>query len=293
MRITEQMVISDFLRNISNNRKSVDQLNRQVASNSKISKASEDPFAAEAIMRYQSAIEKNDLYQKNTDNAITYLETSFNSVDGIIGTLTDFKSTLTAASNTEEPGMLATYANETETILKRLVDYGNTQFNDKFIFSGTNTKNAPYTYDGTTVTQSSKGTGGEILVDIGGTNLETINTGGDSIFQGTEVFDFVSEVRDRLKNNLPPTTAQLEKVDDYIDKANVQFGKIGAVTERFQAVQTQLENENTRLKEYLGNEKDIDLAETIVKLTQVQTNLEAAFKAWSGVLQKSLFNFLQ
>jgi len=43
----------------------------------------------------------------------------------------------------------------------------------------------------------------------------------------------------------------------------------------------------------LGNEKDIDLAETIVKLTQVQTNLEAAFKAWSGVLQKSLFNFLQ
>ena len=293
MRVTEQMVISDYLRNITRTRESLDILNRQVATNNKIGRVSDDPFSAEAIMRYQSAIAKNSMFQKNVDNAITSLETTFSAVDGIIGTLTDFKVILTASSNTEEPGMLSTYGNETDTILRRLVDYGNTKFNNKYIFAGANTNTAPYTYDGTSVSASVRGTDGQIFVDIGGPNVEVINTNGEDLFKGTEIFDFVEEVRDRLKNNLAPTPEQIEKIDKYIDHVNVQFGKIGAVAERFRAVQTQLENEEIRLKDYLGNEKDIDLAETIVKLTQVQTNLEAAFKAWSGVLQKSLFNFLQ
>ena len=293
MRVTEQMVISDFLRNISKTRQSIDVLNRQLASNNKISKPSDDPFIAEAIMRYQSAIEKNGVYQKNVANAITYLETSFNAVDGVISTLTDLKVLITAASNTEEPGMLQTYSNEAEGILQRLINYGNTKFNNKYIFGGSNTTTVPYLYDGNKVTVSSKGTGGEIYVDLGGPDLEVINTNGNDVFLGTEIFDFVTEIRDRLKNLQSPTTEQLNKIDDYINVANVQFGKIGAIVERFKDVQTQLESEEVRLKDYLGNEKDIDLAETIVKLTQVQTNLEAAFRAWSGVLQKSLFNFLQ
>ncbi len=293
MRVIEQMVISDFLRNISKTRQSIDILNRQVASNNKIAKPSDDPFIAEAIMRYQSAIEKNGVYQKNVANAITYLETSFNAVDGVISTLTDLKVLITAASNTEEPGMLQTYSNEAEGILQRLINYGNTKFNNKYIFGGSNTTTVPYLYDGNKVTVSSKGTGGEIYVDLGGPDLEVINTNGNDVFLGTEIFDFVTEIRDRLKNLQSPTTEQLNKIDDYINVANVQFGKIGAIVERFKDVQTQLESEEVRLKDYLGNEKDIDLAETIVKLTQVQTNLEAAFRAWSGVLQKSLFNFLQ
>jgi len=134
MRVTEQMVISDFLRNISKTRQSIDVLNRQLASNNKISKPSDDPFIAEAIMRYQSAIEKNGVYQKNVANAITYLETSFNSIDGVISTLTDLKVLITAASNTEEPGMLETYGNEAEGILQRLINYGNTKFNNKYIY---------------------------------------------------------------------------------------------------------------------------------------------------------------
>jgi len=222
MRVTEQMVISDFLRNISKTRQSIDVLNRQLASNNKISKPSDDPFIAEAIMRYQSAIEKNGVYQKNVANAITYLETSFNSIDGVISTLTDLKVLITAASNTEEPGMLETYGNEAEGILQRLINYGNTKFNNKYIFGGSNTTTVPYLYDGNKVTISSKGTGGEIYVDLGGPDLEVINTNGDDVFLGTEIFDFVVEIRDRLKNLQPPTTEHLNKIDDYINNANVQ-----------------------------------------------------------------------
>ena len=293
MRVTENMVISDYLGNITKTRQSLDKLNKELASNSKVSKASDDPFAAEAIMRYQSAITKNEQYQKNVDNATSFLETSFDAADGVIGTLTDLKVLITSASNTGDTDTLSTYGAEADSILQRLVDYGNTKFNNKYVFGGTNTGSLPYVYNGTTVTASSSGSSGEILVDTGGATLESINTNGHDIFGGTEIFSFVEGLRDRLKSGQKPTDEQLSKIDGYISDVNVQFGKIGAVAERFKSIQTQLQSENTKLASYLGNEKDIDLAETIVKLTQVQTNMEAAYKAWSNVLQKSLFNFLQ
>jgi flagellar hook-associated protein 3 FlgL len=246
MRVTEQMVVSDYLRNITKTRESLDELSRQESTNSKVGKPSDDPFAAEAIMRYQSAIDKNSLYQKNANNAVDYLETSFDAVDGTIGALTDFKTLLTASSNTEEPDTLKTYGDEADSILQRLVDYGNTKFNGKYVFAGSNTTTVPYKYDGTSVTVDSKGTGGNIYVDIGGQSLETINTNGNDVFQGTEIFDYIAEVRNKLKNNEKPTNEEIAKIDTYIDSVNVQFGKIGAVTERFQAVQTQLESERDR-----------------------------------------------
>jgi flagellar hook-associated protein 3 FlgL len=293
MRVTEQMVVSNFLSNISKTRQSIDDLSQMIASNNTVSTVSDDPFASEAILRYQHALSKNQQYQENVADAITYLETSFDSTDGIISSLTDLKTTLTAAANTTDADELTTYGNEVESILQQLVDYGNTQSNNKYVFAGTNTTTIPYTYDGTTVTVSDAGTSGDVLVDIGGVNLETISTNGDDIFQGTDLFKYVEEVRDTLLSGSPPTNDQLAAVDDYIDNVSVQFGKIGAVTERFEAIQTQLGTEETRLTEYLGSEKDIDLPDTIIKLTQAQTNLQAAFQAWSSILQESLFNFLE
>jgi len=293
MRVTEQMVISNYLSNISKTRKSLDKLNQQLASNSKVSTASDDPFAAEAIMRYQSQITKNAQYQKNVDNAVSFLETTFDATDEVIGALTDLKVIITGAANTTDADTLNTYGAEAESILQRLVDLGNTKFNNKYIFAGTNTGSQPFVYDGTNVSLSEEGTGGDILVDIGSSTYEKINTDGQEVFSGTEIFEYIEEIRDAFNSGSVPTDEQIDKVDGYINSVNVKFGKIGAVTERFKAVATQLESEEVRLKDYLGNEKDIDLADTIVKLTQVQTNLEAAFKAWSDVLQKSLFNFLQ
>ena len=293
MRITEQMVTKNYLKNIGKTRQSIDLLNQQLASNSMVSKPSDNPFAAEAILRYTNQIEKNTQFQKNVDNAISFLETSFDTVDNIILTLTDFRVLLVAASNTSDLDMLKTYGNEADSLIRQLVDLGNTKFNNKFVFGGTDITTIPFTNDGIAVKISDNGTPGDIWVDIGGLELEKINVSGFEVFKGTEVFEFLEGVRDNLMSGTKPTGANIDKIDEYLSLNTEHSGKLGAITNRFKVVATQLEREETRLRDYLGNEKDIDLADTILKLTQVQTNLQAALQAWSNVLQKTLFNFLQ
>jgi flagellar hook-associated protein 3 FlgL len=292
MRVTEGMIVRSFLRNVNSSRQDVNVLNQQLASGNKISKPSDDPIGTESILRYTSAIDKNEIYQKNVTETISSLETTYDTVDGVLSALTDLKDVVLGAGNTQEQDMLSSYAEQVNSIIERLVDLGNTKFNGKYIFAGTNTLSKPYSFDGTTVTQTSSGVDGKIYADIGATEKEVVNINGDNIFNGTELFKQVIAIRDQLKSFQQPTPAQIESVDTNFNSVTEQYGKIGAITERFTAAQTQLENENTRLQNYLGLEKSIDLGETVVKLTQAQTNLEAAFKSWSGVLQKTLFNFL-
>jgi flagellar hook-associated protein 3 FlgL len=292
MRVTEGMIVKDFLRNVNSSRQSINVLEQQLASGNKISKPSDDPIGTESILRYSSAIDKNEIYQKNVGNTISSLETTYDSVDGVLTALSDLKDVVLGAGNTSEDDMLSSYAEQANSILKRLVDLGNTKFNGKYIFAGTNTLSQPYTNDGTKVTENSKGVDGKIYVDIGATSKEVVNINGTDIFNGTELFDKVIAIRDQLKSLKQPTQEQIDSVDSLFNSVTEQYGKIGAITGRFTATQTQLENENTRLKSYLGQVNDIDIAETTVSLTQAQTNLEAAFKSWSGVLQKTLFNFL-
>ena len=293
MRVTELMVTTNYLKNINNTKRTIDTLNQQLASNSMVSKPSDNPFAAEAILRYTNQIEKNAQYQKNVDNAISFLETSFDAVDNIVLTLTDVRVLLVAAANTNDTDMLKTYANEADGLIRQLVDLGNTKFNNKYVFGGTDSGSFPFTYDGNTVAINPNGTNGDILVDIGGIELEKLNITGSEIFKDTEIFQFLEEIRDLLHSGEKPTAEHLEQIDKYINLNTEHMGKLGTITARFKVVGTQLGNEEVRLKDYLGNDKDIDLADIILKLTQLQTNLQAAFQAWSNVLQKTLFNFLQ
>jgi flagellar hook-associated protein 3 FlgL len=272
----------------------MDILNQQLASNSMVSKPSDNPFAAEAILRYQKQVEENAQYQKNADNAISFLETSFDAVDNIIITLTDLRVLIVAALNASDTDQLKTYGNEADSLIRQLVDLGNTKFNNKYVFGGTATGTVPFTYGANGVVElTAGGTTGDIFVDIGGIELEKINISAAEIFKGEEVFRFLEGVRDVLLTGNNPVQAHLAQIDVYLNLNTEHLGKIGAVTARFHVAASQMGREEIRLKDYLGNEKDIDLADLILKMTQMQTNLQAAFKSWSDVLQKTLFNFLE
>jgi flagellar hook-associated protein 3 FlgL len=173
------------------------------------------------------------------------------------------------------------------------VDLGNTKFNNKYVFGGTATDQIPFTYHEDGVQINPNGTTGDIFVDIGGIELEKINLTGSEIFKDTEIFQFLEEIRNILQTGEKPLPAHLAKIDEYLSLNTEHMGKLGSITARFHTVAGQLGTEEVRLKDYLGNEKDIDLADIILKLTQLQTNLQAAFQAWSNVLQKTLFNYLQ
>jgi len=293
MRITEKMVTNNYLKNIRLSKKAIDRLNEQLSSSSLVSRPSDNPFAAEAILRYNNQIEKNAQYQKNTDNALSYLETSFDAIDNIIITLTDIRVLLVASENASDTDMLKTYGHEADSLIHQLVDLANTKFNHKFIFAGTDTAGIPFTYHEDGVRLNPNGTDGDIFVDTGGIELEKINVTGSQIFKGTEIFRFVEEVRDILLSGNKPNAAHLEKIDEYLSHTNEINGKFGSITLRLRGISTQLGNEEVRLRDYLGNEKDIDLADTILKLTSLQTNLQAAFQAWSNILRQTLFTFLQ
>lgn len=100
MRITNGMLINNSLSNINNNKSTMDRLNIQLASEKKIQRASDDPITAIRALRFRSTLAEIDQYiDKNIRDATSWLETTDEAMDQIVGLIGDITTYCNQAVN--------------------------------------------------------------------------------------------------------------------------------------------------------------------------------------------------
>jgi flagellar hook-associated protein 3 FlgL len=295
MRVTENGMAMNYLTNMNQSRQKIMDLQAQLASGKRVQKPSDDPITTGTIMRLQSALGQNAQYSANIEAGKGIADSTSAALGSLSDVLMSLKQTVITSMNGSAIDSLATSADSVDQFLSEAVNIGNTSFNGKYIFGGTQTLDVPYVLadDGSSVTKNPKGVDGTISFPVGEGINQQVNVTGEEAFQATGIFDMMIQIRDTMKSGSMPTSAQLDAVSQGLNHVLECAGNAGLISQGLDVVSSNLAQQKTQLTEFLSTAQDADVAEASLQLQNDQLMLTAAIQVAAQSLPKTLLDFLR
>jgi flagellar hook-associated protein 3 FlgL len=180
-------------------------------------------------------------------------------------------------------------------MIDELLSYANTEYNGKYIFGGTNTRQAPFTLNPgrAGVSSNPNGITGDIEIPVAEGRLQKSNIDGQTAFQGTAIFDVVVRLRNSLNQKSPPDSADTAALNDAYAHSIGQTGNAGLVADQLSNNVLYLDSQKTQLESLLSTQNDTDIAEAITKMKLEETNLQAALNVTAQIIPRSLLDYLK
>lgn len=170
MRITNGILINNSLSNINTNKATLDTLNTQLASEQKIQRPSDDPIIAIRALRYRSTLLEIEQYlNKNIPDAESWMTSTDEAMDNIVGILSDVTEYCNQAVN----GYYDT--TNKNTIVESLKAYRDQMFSDANADCAGRTIFTGYKTDGTLTFLEDNKNKYEIKQKFGADNLDIIS----------------------------------------------------------------------------------------------------------------------
>jgi flagellar hook-associated protein 3 FlgL len=214
MRISDNSIVADFLTSLNHSRERIDRLNRQLSTQQRILRVSDDPNGAGAILRLNSDMQRVASYKEAVSGGTSSLKATVDSLDRVAGLLQQVKGVLTGATGSADPSLLNTFADQVDQFLDLGLEIANTQFDRKYIFGGTNTTAPPYVRTGTPAQVVYQGDAGTISYQVGDGVSQVVNVNGLAAFGSTGeisvdgVLDRNAPVNTTISNTVQVTDGQ-------------------------------------------------------------------------------------
>ncbi|MDL1163254.1 flagellar hook-associated protein FlgL [Yersinia pestis] len=296
LRVTPGMMNLQMMRNINTNLVRMDGNMNVLSTGMKLNKPSDDPVGITYSLRYRSELSFNDQYQKNADTALSWLEYT----DTVIGQVNDISQRanqllVQSVNGTNPQEALNAVSTELEQIYEQLVTLGNSKFNDKFIFNGQLTDQAPY--DETLAPTQGTDTygitykfteGASIAVNVSGQDVFGLPTDPDNLFGVIQRIQAALSIDDKAT-----AQAELGNMSTRLAKINEARSEIGAKTNRVDLINNRLGDLEMNLTAMQSKVEDADYAETIMKLKQDESVYQASLATSAKIMQVSLLDYLR
>ena len=149
MRITNNMIITKYIRSLGTLSYDLDRLNTQVASGRSFMKSSENTSAAVKAYRVRRDLSKTESYQSNIDHAQAFLsntESSLFHMNELVQTAKERVSVGLNGTTTKDERIIV--ATEIRNLQDQFLQTLNTNSSDVYIFGGTNTDSPPFEVSG-------------------------------------------------------------------------------------------------------------------------------------------------
>jgi flagellar hook-associated protein 3 len=179
MRISSNLFYDQISKGLKESLSDLNEANLQLATGKKINKPSDDVLGTLKVLDYKLSISQNTQFEQNITEANNYL-----SFDDTI--LTQVRATLdTLKSLTQQTGGSAAqrtvYAEEAANLRDTLFNLSNSTYLNNYVFSGSQSGQAAYVFDGTAHQYQYQGDLEQVSVAIGkGINLSALNIPGNS-----------------------------------------------------------------------------------------------------------------
>ncbi len=205
-RISDLSYTSTYLNNLNLLKNQLSQLNTQISTGKKINKPSDSPTGTSQILRMNNQISQIDTYSNNIQNSLSFAnETSF-AMESIQSEVVSVLTNLTSIGNAANNSNLNTFADQIDLSLQSILNSANSEYDGKYLFSGTDQSGKPYdlTADGKSIEVKLNDVSGEQKVRISSNIIQKINMSGQEVF-GTIVnqngnIDVNSNVGDVVAN---------------------------------------------------------------------------------------------
>lgn len=302
MRITNNMLGQNLLRNLETSQGRMDDLQNQMSSGYRISKPSDDPVGIETSLRLKSSISAVEQWKRNADEGLSTMYTTDAALGDMTGMLQRARElAVQGASDTADPTARKSIAAEIDQIADQIRMSANTKIGNKYIFSGTKTDVEPLSSLGGTW----QGNDGKLTVEVGNNLNLPISVNGQTLFvnpittneDGSPtkgLFDTLADLSNALKaDDGAGVAASLQNIDGNIDNISAHRADLGARTNRMDSIRTQLDSTSLNLETSLSSIMDADMAELIVEYQNQENVYKAALSMGAKIIQPSLVDFLR
>lgn len=294
MRVTNNTYPDSLLRHLQRITKDMNQLNGQVSTGQRISKISEDSAAANRILDMQEEKSKIAQFSQNASRAQNINNTTISQLENFIGISDRVSEIATLADGLRGPDELKAYAEEIDELIQHAMQSANARFNGEYIFGGTASGTEPFETnpgDGS-VTYLGTDEGPEFHLSETGTIKPFTN--GTTNQQLADFINRMVGLRDALESGGPNAVdgdlrSGLEESEDQLI---FSLSRQGSVQMRIEFDLSLNKQRFTDLEENISSEADVDIAQTVVRLTQVQNAYQASLKSAGQVLNSSLLDYL-
>jgi flagellin-like hook-associated protein FlgL len=146
-RISDQLANSLLLEQLQSNQTALLKTEQQISTGRRVIVPSDDPTAAARAVDLQRLIERKTQINTNLQTNQSYLSATDSALSSVSDLLSDARGVaVSASSSTNTDDQRAAAADQIDSILQQLVNIGNEQFNGRYLFSGSSTGVAPFTF---------------------------------------------------------------------------------------------------------------------------------------------------
>lgn len=307
MRITQDMNTRMLSSALRQHQSSIYNYQQQISSGLQVSKPSDDPGAYGLIRSLKCDLAKLEQYSRNANMALNYHQAVNQSITQAVNIMHRVNELAVSGGDaTFDDVLRGTIAEEINAMLESLIGVANGSEDGRYLFAGLRTDAAPYetvvdaegmitavNYVGSTETRNIK-TGENLYV---ATNLPgSTDTSEGGVFQTAtrDVFDAIIQLRDKLAagEDIAGTEIQSrlqQDLDHLLNQASLN-GVREEQVRMHKTVLLELQQANQKATEPL---ESVDVAATMMKLSQSETAYQAALSSTSRMLQQvSLLNFI-
>ncbi|HET7626967.1 MAG TPA: flagellar hook-associated protein FlgL [Bacillales bacterium] len=291
MRVTQGMLTSGFLRNLSESYERFARYQDQLTTGKKISKPSQDPVVAMMGIEYRGNLNHIEQYRRNLSTVHKWMDSTEDALSSANAILQRVNELIVQASNgTYEANQRFDIGKEIEQLKKQMATVANTQVAGKYIFNGTETSSKPVDLASNTVSTNTNAV--EIAVNDGITirvNIDPTSVFDLSLFQDLE----------NLQNDLQTGASEqviasyLPKIQQHLDNVITARSELGARGDRVSMITQRLGSQHTIATKIMSNNEDADIEKVIMNLKMQESVHRAALSAGARIMQPTLLDFLR
>lgn len=305
MRVTQEMLTANMLRNLSASYARLGKYQDQLATGKKINRPSDDPVVAMKGMAYRTNLTEVEQFKRNFSEAYNWIENSDAALDEATQVLQRIRELVVQASNdTYEASQRAAISEEIKQLTDHLVSIANTKVGDKYIFNGTDTlqqpvdltQNPPKVSKNADQVKIELSKGIYIPVNVDPTNVFSYDNNNNPPKLGNGLFSDLKLLEQDLNN---PTTSgkdlsqYLSYIDSHINKFLNARAELGARLNRIELMENRIDQQEVIANRMLSDNEDADIERVITDLKTQESVHRAALGVGARIIQPTLLDFLR
>jgi flagellar hook-associated protein 3 FlgL len=291
LRITQQLQQKQTLTALRNNLSRVSEIQQQVSSGRRVSRASDDPTAIGSILRTSSGLRAIDQYRRNLQTADTRLKLEDSALESLGNVMVRAKELgVGQGGSNANATTRAVAAAEIDTLIAQIDDIGNANIADNYIFGGVNSDRGPLS--GSAVDPTAPPTGDQRVEISAGRTIATTHSA-QEVFVDSGVISSMQALSTALKaNDASAVQSALTSVDNAFGKVQETVGELGARMNQVSVALGNLDSLEINLQTFRSGLEDVEMEKAITEMVSRQGALQAAYAANANILQNTLTDYL-
>jgi len=317
MRITANITADNSLYNIQQGRAKLDKINEQITSENVINRPSDDPINSRLLLDIGDKVKTTDQYTSNITKSSTWQQFTSTALTGMSDTMQQVRTLTSSISDgITDPAFRNSVVLQLQSLKQQMIDMGNTQMGDQYIFGGAKNTTPPFTnspaqlpppalqnpafsfYSGdeSSLKVQIGNSAAPMSMNIPGNQILTANTAASQPYGTINILQTFDNLIYAVQGNDVNGATGIQASSKVLETASKQIFNavtdVGSRVARLDSFSKMNANTRSTLMTVYSNTQNADLAKLGVELSNQTTAFNASLSATAKISQMSLLNYL-